>query len=370
MVESNQESTSLDSAALAGSRGPKTAPKGSVLLVGNFLSASEGIRAPIEDLAAWLERSGWKISVTSTKRSRPLRLLDMATTAWKRREDYAVAQVDVFSGPAFFWAEVVCWTLRRAGKPYVLTLHGGNLPNFAWRWPGRVRRLLRSAAVVTAPSPYLLSHMETLDTNVQIVPNALDLAKYRYRERNWPSPRLIWLRAFHRLYNPSLAPKVLALLAGEHTDITLTMIGPDKGDGSLGETRRVAAELKVADRVHILGPVPKSEVPYHLNTGDLFLNTANIDNTPVTVIEAMACGLPVVSTNVGGIPYFLEDREDSLLVAPNNAEEMANAVHEILTADGLASRLSANAREKVREFDWPDVSARWDRLLSLVCRSV
>ena len=109
--------------------------KPTILLVGNFLSGSGFNRGVCEDLAERLAQVGWPVITTSKKPVRPARLLDMVWTAWRRRNEYRLAQVDVYSGPSFLWAEAVCAVLRRAGKPYVLTLHGGALPDFARRWP-------------------------------------------------------------------------------------------------------------------------------------------------------------------------------------------------------------------------------------------
>ena len=103
-------------------------PEKSVLLISNHLSSSRATRSQSEDLAGRLARAGWTVSAASSRASRLSRLVDMLRTAWTDRGRYQVAQVDVFSGRAFLWAEAVCWTLRRAGKPYALTLHGGGLP--------------------------------------------------------------------------------------------------------------------------------------------------------------------------------------------------------------------------------------------------
>ena len=176
----------------------------SILLVGNFLSSSVGTRGVCEDLAVRLEALGWSVLTTSCRRSRLPRLADMLSTAWFERRRYAVAQVDVYSGPAFSWAEAVCWTLRRAGKPFVLTLHGGNLPGFARRWPGRVRRLLGSATAVTTPSRYLWERMGSFRKDVRLLPNSLDVSRYPFRVREQVRPQLVWLRAFHQIYNPDL----------------------------------------------------------------------------------------------------------------------------------------------------------------------
>jgi glycosyltransferase involved in cell wall biosynthesis len=338
-------------------------------MVGNFTPSWRPYRQICDELALQLACMDWTVHTTSTRTARSLRLMDMVATVWRRRHDYSVAQVDVFSGPAFCWAEAVCWTLRRARKPYILTLHGGNLPAFARRWPGRVRRLLGSARAVTTPSRYLLDQMRLHQEDLLLLPNPIDITAYSFRPRGNPQPRLIWLRAFNEIYNPTLAVQALARLATNHPEVRLTMIGPDKGDGSLDRTRRVADELGVSDRVGLPGGVPKGEVPARLAEGDIFLNTTNVDNTPVSVLEAMACGLCVVSTNVGGIPYLLEHEVDALLVPPNDLEAMAVAVNRLLVEPGLATRISHNARTKAEGFDWSKVLPQWDSLLSTLATS-
>src|SRR5690348_11952291 len=127
-----------------------------VLLVGNFLNASRRSRAVGEDLAVRLVGRGYAVRTTSGRRLRVARLLDMVATVLQDRRRYEVAQVDVYSGAAFIYAETVAGLLKLLRKPYVLTLRGGNLPAFGMRWPRRVARLLRSARVVTAPSGYLV----------------------------------------------------------------------------------------------------------------------------------------------------------------------------------------------------------------------
>ena len=337
-----------------------------VLLVGNFLSAAGYTRGVCEDLAERLRAAGWSVITTSNKPNRLARLIDMVTTAWRRRNEYEVAQVDVFSGLAFFWAEAVCWTLRRAGKPYILTLHGGNLPEFARRYPRRVSRLLNSAATVTTPSRYLLEQMKAYRQDILLLPNAIDLSRYLFRLRQRAQPRLIWLRAFHSIYNPTSAPRMLAQLVLDFPDIHLIMVGPDKGDGSLQETQQMTEKLGLDSHITFVGGVSKTAVPEWLDKGDIFINTTNVDNTPVSVLEAMASGLCVVSTNVGGIPYLLEHEKDALLVPPDDADAMAKAVQRILTEPKLSEYLSSNARNKVEQFDWSVILPQWKRLLETV----
>lgn len=335
-----------------------------LLLVGNFLSGSSGTRGVCEDLAVALETAGWPVLTTSSRPSRFARLLDFLLTVWWQRHRYNVAQVDVYSGLAFVWAELVCWALRMTKKPYVLTLHGGNLPVFAQGSGKRVQRLLQSSSAVTTPSAYLFEQMRPYRQDLVLIPNPLDLAKYPFKHRERPAPNLVWLRAFHDIYNPSLAVRVVALLAKDFPTVRLVMMGPDKGDGSRESMKDLALKLGVVDRVTCTGQVPKDEIPHRLHQGDIFLNTTRVDNTPVSVLEAMACGLCIISTNVGGIPYMLEDEYDALLVPAGDHAAMAKAVQRLLTEEGLAKRLSGNARRKVEQFDWSNILPKWERLFT------
>jgi len=363
-VLSSQENQCLSSGAKVGLKPP-------VLLVGNFLSSFViGERHVCEDLAAHLAASHWTVLTTSEKTGRIARLIDMLRTVWSRRKEYTVAQVDVYSGNAFVWAEAVCKILSWIRKPYILTLHGGNLPAFSRRWPQRVCRLLRSADAVTTPSRYLLESMAHYRPDLRLLHNPLDLSSHRFRLRDRPQPRLVWIRAFHHIYNPMLAVRVLALLAADFPDFELIMVGPDKRDGSLQALQKLARELGLSDRIVLKSGVPRDEVPQWLNKADIFLNTTHTDNAPVSVLEAMACGLCVVSTNVGGIPYLLEDEQDAILVLPNNPEAMANAVRRILAEPGLATHLSKNARQKAEQFAWSNILPKWELLLTLAVNGI
>jgi glycosyltransferase involved in cell wall biosynthesis len=296
-------------------------------------------------------------------------VLDMLMTIIQQKRKFQIAHVDVYSGYAFLWTEASCTLLRILKKPYILTLHGGNLPSFVTRWPRRVRLVLNSARTVTAPSSYLLEAMLAYCTNIYLLPNPIDLNLYSYRQRQLPITQLIWLRAFHHIYNPSLAPKVLALLKKQGFEIHLKMIGPDKGDGSLDATQRVIREFGLELETEIIPGIPKEEVPTTLKKNDIFVNTTSVDNTPVSVIEAMACGLCIVSTNVGGIPYLLEDGKDALLVPPDDPELMATAIRRILIEPGLAEKLSINARRKAEQFDWSVILPQWEKIFDEIVKT-
>jgi len=340
-----------------------------LLLVGNHLSATAGTRAVGEDLAVRLGELGWRVTATSRQPHRLLRLGDMLWTAYRKRSAYDAAIVDVFSGKAFLWAECVCWLLGRMRKPFVLVLHGGGLPDFAARFPQRVERLLRRATAVVTPSRFLGERLQHLRADIRRIANGIDLKRYPFRLRSSPSPSTCWLRAFHSIYSPLLAIEAFAGVASAFPDACLTMIGPDKGDGSMQAVRRRAEGLGIASRVRIAGLLPNSEVPQWLNRSDIFINTTNYESFGVAVVEAAACGLCIVSTRVGEIPLLWSDGGDALLVPPRDPLAMTHAMHRVLAEPGLAERLSRNARAKAEQFDWPAILPEWERLLAEVAQA-
>ena len=134
---------------------------------------------------------------------------------------------------------------------------------------------------------------------------------------------MLWVRSFSEIYNPLLALQIVELLKNEGLDVELCMVGPEK-DGSLQRCKSVAQELNLP--VTFTGMLSKEEWIDLSKDYDIFINTTNFDNMPVSVMEAMALGLPVVSTNVGGLPYLIEDGVDGMLFPPNNAELFVGAI--------------------------------------------
>ena len=199
--------------------------------------------------------------------------------------------------------------------------------------------------------------------DIRIIPNPIDISRAIFRPRSELQARLVWVRAFHAVYNPTLAVRVLHHLAAEFPNIHLTMIGPDKGDGSLQLTTKVAQVLGLENKIELVSGIAHELVAEYMDRSDIFINTTNYDVAPRSVLEAMACGLCVVSTNVGGMAWLVEDGQNGLLVPPDNPEAMAAAIKRVLSDSQLASRLSVNARQKAASLDWSVILPKWEDIL-------
>lgn len=276
---------------------------------------------------------------------------------------YKVVVLHVYSGRAFWWALASGVVARLLGKRLILWLHGGNLPAYYKLYPNRVSFVFKQADVILTPSPYL-QQVFVSDFDVRLLRYELPIDSYLHRIREQAKPRLFWLRAFNADYNPMLAPRVIYLLKSDYPDIKLLMCGADKGDGSLQATKKLAEELGVTDNIEFPGLISKAQIRQYGLEYDIFLNTTTVDNTPVSVIEAMAMGMCVVSTDVGGIPYLITHEHDGLLVPSNDAYAMAEACRRLLTDQSLAQRLSRQARETAQLFDWSTIGPEWSALLT------
>ena len=200
---------------------------------------------------------------------------------------------------------------------------------------------------------------ETGIGKVTVIPNFITIGNYPFKKRSVLRPRLLWVRAFHKeVYNPEMAIRILAILSEQFEDAKLCMVGPDK-DGNMETCLELAESLNVINRLKFTGQLNKSEWIQLSSEYDIFLNTSNVDNTPVSVIEAMALGLPVISTNVGGIPFLFEHEKDCLLVDKNHDVAMACAVTRLVNDPKFSLQLAHAARKKAEGFDWENVKKLW-----------
>lgn len=338
-----------------------------IYFAGNFLSKTiKGTRAMYEEVAERFFQRGWFVVTASSFKNRILRMIDYLWTALRFRRKYQVASVAVFSDLAFRWSEMLCFLLRMIKKPYILSLHGGKLPEFARKNLSRVSKLLGSAQVVTTPSKYLYQNFLSIRPDLNYVPNGIEIKNYPFVKVIHVKPHLIWLRSFHQIYQPEMAIEVMNRLINEFPDATLKMIGPDKKDGSLEKTKITIDHYDLDNNIQIINAISKAMVPKFLSEGCIFLNTTKYESFGVSVLEAAACGLCIVTTNAGELPYMWEDGVDALVVPIDNPESMASAVNRILTEPGLAEKLSRNARAKAEKYDWSVVLPQWEALFKEV----
>jgi len=332
-----------------------------ILYLGNRLIRHGVTPTAIDTLGVRLA-AHYPMRRVSDKKRQWARLLDMWGTLIRRAPQTDLVLIDVYSNRAFHYAWTTAALCRLLGKPYIPILHGGELPQRLARSPRLCGRLFGKARALAAPSRYIQAAFADRGFQARFLPNAIELEHYPFSARARLKPKLLFVRALDRTYNPDMAIRALALLAANWPEASLTMVGPDR-DGSLPRLQRLAAELGYAARVRFTGRLSR-EAWTELAAGhDIFLNPTNADNHPVSVTEAMALGLPIVSTNAGGLPWLIEHERDGLLVDRNAPDQMAAAADRLLRDPDLAAALSRQARAKAETFDWRVIEPQWRALL-------
>jgi len=286
----------------------------------------------------------------------------MLFTIVKHRKN-TIVLIATYSTSAFYFAYSCGRLCRLLNIPYVPLLHGGNLPERITSSPRLAEHYFSNSKMNVAVSGYLQKMLLARNWKCVVIPNAIAISQYPFKLRTAIEPKLLWVRSFHKVYNPQMAIQVLSALRKIYSNATLTMVGPDKDD-SLNDCRKLVANLGLQDYVVFTGRLSKKEWVQLAKTHDIFINTTNADNLPVSVIEAMALGMIVISTNVGGMPYLVRDDVNGLLVDVNDIADMANKVIHVCGDTSPAEKLSTNAFTTSKQFDCAVVMQQWCNLLS------
>ncbi len=334
-----------------------------MLFIGNKLSSFGYTPTGIEFLSELLAREGYQVIYGGERRGQWRRLVHMLRAALNLNR-YDVMLIDVYSTRAFYYSIITSLVAHVLGKPYILILRGGDLPRRLRSNPTMLRVMMSRAAKVVSVSRYLQEAFRSV-REIKFIPNFIPLQKYLYKERITLRPRLLWVRSLHRIYNPELAVRVVAELVTFLPETTLTMVGPDK-DGSATSVQELAKELGISDRVRLTGKLSKEEWIRLAEESDIFINTTNFDNMPVSVVEAMALGLPVVSTNVGGVPFLIEHGKDGLLVDQNDVDGFVQSILNLVANPEWGKELANHARQKAETFDEHQVVYQWRTLLESI----
>lgn len=249
-------------------------------------------------------------------------------------------------------AVLVARLLRR---PVILNYHSGEAPDHLRR-SAVARRVMREwVDLNVVPSPFLRDVLASFDIPAEVVPNIVDLAQFAYRVREPLRPRLVSTRNFEPLYNVPCVLRAFARIQARYPDATLTLVGAGSQDAVL---RNLAGELRLR-QVTFAGRVPPEDIARYYAEADLYIQAPSIDNMPLSVLEAFASGLAVVSTDVGGIPAILTHGVHGMLAPDDDDEQLAAQALTLLADPGLARQLTAAALATCGAYQWPVAREGW-----------
>jgi glycosyltransferase involved in cell wall biosynthesis len=243
---------------------------------------------------------------------------------------------------------------RLLGRPVLMNYRSGEAPDHLGR--SRIARFtLRAVDQNVVPSRFLQTVFAAHDIRAVVIPNIIDRARFPFRLRNPLRPHLLSTRNFEPLYNVACTLRALAAVQRRFPEATLTLVGGGSEEPTL---RRIVKEQGLRG-VRFAGRVPPEDICRFYAAADIYVQTPNIDNMPSSIIEAFASGLPVVSTDVGGVPAMLTDGMHGLLAPAGDSDRIAAQVMRLLEDPALARRLVCAAYEATNGLVWDRVRDSW-----------
>lgn len=344
-----------------------------ICLVGPLPMPAGGMANQTAQLRALLEREGHRVDMV--RNNAPCRL------HWLRRVPYARALARLLPYLWHVWraagrAQVMhvmassgwSWHLFAApairigclrGCPVVVNYRGGEAADFLQRSHRRVAGTLRRASVLMVPSGFLAAVFARHGYDAVIVPNVVDLERFHLdaapQQLPLGAPAVLVARHLEPIYDIGNALRAFALLRATHPLATMLVAGSGPEHARL---LQLADRLGIAAGVRFCGLLEHAAMVQCYRAADVVLNPSLADNMPNSVLEALASGVPVVSTNVGGVPYLVEDGRHALLVPPGAPHDMARAMRRVLEEQGLAQHLRAAGLQLARQYAWPQVYPR------------
>lgn len=276
----------------------------------------------------------------------------------------------------------VGWLLRRmTGIPYIVSLRGGDVPghvpgiNLVHRFVAPLRRMvLREACAVVANAPGLAQLSERTDPiSVCVVPNGVDPEVFRPPQSGHPTVedgafRILYVGRLHEQKNVDLLLGAIAALRQEGRDVRLNLVGDGPERANL---TALSSSLGLEDVVTWLGWRGKEQVAVLYRRADCFVNPSRYEGMPNTVLEAMASGLPVVASDVGGNNDLVRHGECGYLFSLADAEGLRRALAKLQDAPALRKNMGDMARACVMsDFSWQSVATSYVAMLGTQVKSV
>lgn len=342
-----------------------------VALVGPLPPPSGGMANQCEQLLRLLRADGAEVVHVRTNdpyrpawagRIRGLRaLFRLLPYLWALWRDIGRSDVvHVFANSGWAWhllAAPALWVARVRGVPAIVNYRGGLADEFLSTAPRWVHRDLAKAALLVTPSAFLVRVFQRHGLEAHVVPNIIDLERFSARPpERAHTPHVVVTRNLERIYDIPTALRAFARIRERLPEARLTVAGSGP---ELDALRREADALGLGSAVRFAGRIDNERIGDLYATADLMLNPTTADNMPISILEALACGVPVVTTSAGGIPDLVEHERTALLVPVGDDEAMARAALRVLVDEGLAARLRDAGVKDVARYAWPEVRAAW-----------
>ena len=251
------------------------------------------------------------------------------------------------------------------GKKILLNYHSGQAEEHLRRWRRSTIPILNLVDKVVVPSGFLVKVFASFGIEASAIFNDIDLNRFEFRERVPLRPVFLSNRNLEALYGVDNILRAFALIQRQVPAATLTVVGYGRQREALEDLK---SELNLKN-TSFTGRIDHEDIYQHYAASDIYLNASRVDNQPLSIIEAFACGLPVVTTDAGGIPYMVTDRETGCVVRVDDYEALANRALDLLTRQNAAIAMVHRAHAECPKYTWEVVGEQWLNLYHSLAKS-
>lgn len=341
-------------------------------LVGPLPPPSGGMANQCEQLFQLLQSEGVDVEVVQTNRPYyphwvgriPLlravfRLVPYLVHLWGAAGRVNVIHVLANSGWAWhLFAAPAIAIARMRGTPVIVNYRGGNADPFLMQAPGYVLRMLAWASMRVTPSPFLQRVFAKYGLKVEVIPNIIDLSRFTPSPpRSFGgSPHIVVTRNLEKIYDIPTAIRAFASVRKTFAGAKMTVAGTGP---ELANLQRLVLKLQLSEAVKFSGRIDNASISALYACADCMVNSSTVDNMPISILEAFASGVPVVSSCAGGIPDLVEHGISGLLVPIGDDAAMAREVLRVLQNPEMASSLRRAGLADAEKYAWQQVRAKW-----------
>lgn len=240
-------------------------------------------------------------------------------------------------------------------KKTILNYHTGEAEEHLKNWKLTAKPTMKWFDKLVVPSQFLVDIFAKYELKAEAIYNFVDTDKFKFKNRNKLRPIFLSNRNFEAYYNVSCVIRAFAEITKVFPEAQLIIAGFGSEETKL---KILVTDLEQKN-VEFVGKIPNDEMPELYNSADIYLNASTVDNMPLSLIEAFAAGIPVVSSNAGGIPYLIDHEKNGLLVEMNDYRSLANEAIRLLNDNDLAQNIIKAARLESEKYEWQKVKKDW-----------
>ena len=288
-----------------------------------------------------------------------VKFIDIFWSLVRNVRRYDVVHCQVHSGFIMVAVTLMALWCRLTGKRMVAMYYGGGARDFFQRCPMFFRLVFSMIDEVVVAGDFMKGVFSELGVKVTVIPHIVDVDKWPKRLRKKTGNRLLWVRHLRDEYNPFMLLEVFRKLRALNTELRLDVVGR----GNLAEAMARHIEQNEITGIRLLGRVSDEELKRLFNEADVFINTSRVDNQPVSVLEAMSSGVPVVSTDAGGIPDIIDSGVNGMLSKEGDADAMVASFRRLTNDTELYAAVSRRGMASVEErFGVPVILRHWNEV--------